>query len=141
MSLKLAFDRLATWTVAGVTNRGLDTFKVLPATADLPMLLPRLGGTGGESLRTLGISVDAGKVVVHVDHNLLVSGVGTAWKWYDTLALCDAYFAAVVDDLMLNGNLLQPLMIADTQEGVIDLGGNVLYYGVIFRHRWVLKVT
>ncbi len=55
MSLKGAFDQLAAWTVSGVTVLGLDDFKGVYCPADLPALLPRLGGTGGEALRPLDI--------------------------------------------------------------------------------------
>ena len=143
MSLKGAFDQLAAWTVSGVTVLGLDDFKGVIAQADLPALLPRLGGTGGEALRPLDISSEQGKVVVHVDHHLLMTGLGVGLlgeQFYTPLTHIDNYLAAVVDDFYLAGNLAEPLTIADVYEGNIDLG-NAIYYGVTFRHRWVLKVT
>jgi len=141
MTLKACFDRLAAWTVTGVTVLGLDDFNGVLPTSELPCLLPWLGGTGGEAVRPLGIEADEGRVVVHVEHLLIECGMGQAYRFYAALTDIDYYLAAVVDDLYLNANLLEPLRIADMWAGPIDLGANVLYWGITFRHRWVIEVT
>lgn len=143
MTLKAAIDRLSAWVVMGVNNFGPDDLTGPVAEVDLPALVLMLSGTGGETLKPLGISADAGKVVVHVDHVLLTSGLGmglTRERYYDALPHIDNYLAAVVEDLTLNGQLMEALTIADTVVGAVEFLG-VLYYGVTFRHRWVLKVT
>lgn len=143
MSLKDACDRLGVWTVSGVTVVGFDELNAPPGEADLPMLVPELTGTGGDVLRPLGISTDAGQVVFHVFHKLIIAGIGLgshSERFYGALTHIDNYLGAVVADLTLNGNLLEPLTIADSVVGLVDVMG-VLYYGVEFRQRWVLKVT
>lgn len=142
MSLDAAFTRIGSWTVTGATVIGLDELDAPPGEADLPLLVPELGGTGGEFLKPLGIMADDGEVVVHVVHKLLVRGIGLGMhseRFSDVLPLMDNYFDTVKDDWTLNGNLLRALTIADTRAGIIEVMG-VLYYGVEFRHRWVLKV-
>lgn len=142
MTLKAAFDVVAAWAVPGVIVFGLDELTGPPAEVDLPCLVPELGGTGGETLRPLGITAEAGQFVVHVVHKLLISGLGIGLqreRFYNALTHIDSYLAVVVTDLDLAGTLLEPLGIADTSAGVVEYGG-VLYYGVEFRHRWVLKV-
>lgn len=141
MTVKSAIDKLNAWTVTGVSNLGY--YEGIVAAADLPALVVRLGGTGGEAMRPFGVQVDSGRVIVHVHHYLLVTGLGlelASERFYGALEHVDDYLAAVVDDMLLDGALLEPLTIADVFEGVIDLG-NALYYGVTFRHRWVLRVT
>ncbi len=143
MTLKAAVDRLSAWVVTGVTNLGPDDLVGAVPEVDLPALVVLLSGTGGEALRPLGISAEMGRVVVHVDHVLLTSGLGmslTRERYYEALTHIDNYLAAVVQDLDLNGNLMEALTIADTSVGAIEFFG-VLYYGITFRHRWVLKVT
>lgn len=143
MGLKAAFDQLATWSVTGVTNLGVDDFWGVVPEYSLPALVARLGGTGGEALGSLGISADAGRVVVHVEHLLLVCGLGVGLQeelFYGALTHVDNYLAAVVDDLDLGGTLAEPLAIADVYAGRLSVFDS-LYYGVMFRHRWVLKVT
>ncbi len=143
MSLDAAFTQIGSWTVAGVTVIGLDELNMPPGEADLPLLVPELSGTGGETMQALGITAEAGEVVVHVDHNLLIKGIGLGMhseRFSDALPFIDLYFAAVADDWDLNGNLMKALTIADTRPGTINFMG-VLYYGIVFRHRWVLKVT
>jgi len=81
--------------------------------------------------------------VVHVEHVLLISGLGAGLvedRLYGSLAHVDNYLACVVDDLTLNGTLLEPLAISDVWAGVEDIG-NALYWAIIFRHRWVIRVT
>jgi len=141
MGLKAAIDRVSTWTVVGVTNLGY--YQDVIASGDLPALVVRLAGTGGEALRPLNIQADQGRVTVHVVHYLITTGLGLGLveeRFYGALAHVDNYLSVVVNDLMLGGALLEPLAIADIYEGAIDLG-NVIYYGVTFRHRWVLKVV
>ncbi len=143
MTLKACFDRLDTWTPTGITSLGLDDWPGIVAECDLPVVFPKLAGTGGESLRPLGIAAALGRLVVHVDHVLLVQGIGAGLvqqRFYNALTHIDNYLAAVVDDLTLGGNLLEPLAIADTYDGPYDIG-NVIYYAVTFRHRWVIKLT
>lgn len=143
MTLKAAFDQLAAWTVTGVTVYGLDDWIGIPPESDLPVLLPRLGGTGGEVLRPLGIQGDQGRFVCHVDHLLIVNGLGIGANnetYYGALTHIDNYLAAVVDDLDLGGNLAEPLTIADTSIGPHEIGG-CLFWGIVFRHRWVLRIT
>lgn len=143
MSLQGAFDQIATWTISGVTVLGLDDLDAPPAEADLPVLVLELGGTGGEAMKPLGVVASDGEVVVHVHHKLIVAGIGLGThseRFYGALAYMDDYFAAVADDWTLDDNLLKPLTIADTTAGAIEVMG-MLYYGILFRHRWVLKVT
>lgn len=141
MTLKAAFDQIGIWTVTGVTVYGLDDFNGLAVPqGNLPALLPRVSGTGGETARPLGIAANDGKLVVHVDHHLLICGLGLSTpSLYSTLTYIDNYFAKVKTDWLLNGNLAEPLAVADTYEGPIEIG-NVLYYGLTFRHRWVLTI-
>lgn len=139
MTVKAGFDRLKTWTVPGVTHvYGLDEFDGAVAESELPALVPMLSSTGGEGMRPLDTSLESGRVVMHVNHHLIVSGLGSRYKFYEALTLIDNYLAVVVGDLDLGGALLQPLTVADVIEGVIELAG-VLYYGVTFRHRWVIR--
>lgn len=143
MTVKGAFDQIATWTITGVTVLGLDDLNAPPGEADLPLLVPELAGTGGEAFRPLGISAEAGEVVVFVWHKLLIRGVGLAShseRFYGALTHVDNYLAQVNSDWFLGGNLLKPLAIADTVPGLIEVLGG-LYYGIQFRHRWVIKVT
>lgn len=142
MSIKGAFDQIATWTISGVTVWGLDDLAVPPVEADLPLIFPRLDGTGGEAYQPLGVNAASGQVVVHVRHELAVTGLGLGVlqeRFYDVLTHIDNYLAVVAGDWFLDDNLVEPLTIADTRAGVIEVGG-VLYWGVSFRHRWVLKV-
>ncbi len=143
MSLEAAFDALAAWSVTGVTNLALDDVAGPVPETDLPALVARFGGTGGEALMPLGILAEAGRVVVHVEHMLLLSGLGVGLeveRFADAIPVIDAYLEAAALDLDLGGTLLEPLRIADTSAGAIEFYG-VLYYGVTFRHRWVLKVA
>ena len=143
MGLKAALDQLATWSITGITNLGLDDLKGAPAEADLPCVVPRVSGTGGEVLSPLGISQDQGRFVAHVDHLLLVSGLGMGLeseREYEALAHVDNYLAAVADDLDLGGTLLEALSIADSHAGAEMFYGTV-YYAVVFRLRLVLQVT
>lgn len=143
MTIKGAFDQLATWEITGVTVLGLDDLDAPPPEADLPLLVPELGGTGGEAMQPLGVAGDDGLVVVHVNHKLIIKGIGLGMhseRFYGALTHIDNYLAAVADDWTLNGNLLRSLTIADTRAGIIEVMGS-LYYGVEFRHRWVIKVN
>lgn len=142
MGVKAAFDALGSLVVTGVTNLGLDDFQGVVPEYQLPALVVRLGGTGGEGMRPLGISADAGRVVVHVEHLLLVSGLGVGFSeqmFYGALTHVDNYLAAVAGDLDLGGTLAEPLAIADIYAGRLNVF-DALYYGVLFRHRWVIKV-
>lgn len=139
MSLKLAFDRLKTWTITGVTCAGLDQFTGVIPGDKLPLLMPRLGGTGGEALRPLGINADQGRATLHVNHDLFICGMGQAYKFYDALSYVDLYLAEFVSDLDVGGNLLEAAAIADISEGPLVLA-NSTYYGIRFRLRWVLKI-
>jgi hypothetical protein len=142
MTLKAAVDRLGTWVVTGVvTNYGNDDYPGIIPHTELPALLV-LGAEEGEGAKAFNVSMTQARVAVAMSHYLLVKGAGIGRpqaRMYDSLALVDNYYAKVVTDWLLNGTLLEPLRITDTTFGLIQIG-NGTYYGVTFRHEWVLAL-
>lgn len=147
MTLKGAIDRLGTWAVTGITtNYGLDDVPggAIPTDA-LPALLvdPGFSESGGGRFRPFDLAASYGKAVIDLDHLLLYTGVGLGRpqvRFYSVVALVDNYLSKVVDEWTLNDNLLEPLAIVEVSFGAIVWGG-VVYYGVRFRHQWILKLT
>jgi len=141
VSVKLAFDRLGTWTVAGVkTPYPLNTQPNQVPYTSLPALVITPPTGGADAPFDLGLSKSA--CVLMVDHTLLVSGISGSYfgaRVYATLDLIDAYFAKVKTDWTLNGQLLEPLQISGVRFATINYGGSA-YNAVIFPHKWVLTL-
>jgi hypothetical protein len=143
MSLKAAFDRLGQLSVSGVTNVGLDDLAGMVNYPDLPALVVLPAATGGEGLQVSAFDDGAADLVVHVDHALLVTGLGQGLvnvRFYQGLALIDLYLTALKADIRLNDTLVRPIRIVGISFGPQTLGG-VAYYAVTFRHRWELDVS
>jgi len=140
MTLKQAVDRINTWAVTGVNrNFGLDDVPGVIPEADLPALVFDWGkGLGGSDAFDLAIT--KAQVVVELDHLLLVCGAGmdrAQERLYRAVTLFDNYHTKLLTDWTLNNYLAEPLKIMQTSFGVMPVY-NVLYYGIRFRHRWVL---
>lgn len=143
MSLKAAVDRINTWTITGVTtNYGLDDLKVSPGEAALPAVWLAPAGDARPGVQPFDINASNAEVVVFFDHVLLIKGAAMAnpsASFYDGLALVDNYLAKVKTDWTLNSNLAEPLKIVSAPFRPYSIG-QVTYWAVVFRHRWVLVV-
>ena len=140
MTLAAAYAELAALTVTGVSNLAMSAIPGIVATADLPALLPVSGGGGG--LDSLNLNFTKGALVHHMEHWLLVSAAGLGRpqaRYVDAITHSDAYLVALVGNLTLSGELLEPLQLANVIAGV-EVFGNSAYYVVKFYHRWVIKL-
>lgn len=143
MSFKGAVDRTKTWAVTGVTtNYGLDGIPGDVPEAALPALLLLPSPLDERALKPFDIQASAGQFVVHLDHVLLISGAGMKRPqeaMYKACQLVDDYLAKVKTDWTLNANLVEPLQIVGAGLRAYPLGA-LVYWAVVFRHRWALVV-
>lgn len=141
MSVKLAVDRLGTWTVTGVkTPYALNTQPNQVPYSSLPALVIGLPAAGGDKPFDLGAT--KGQAVLKIPHTLLVGGVSGSYygaRIYSTLDLIDNYFTKVKSDWTLNDQLLEPLAIIDVSFHVLNYGGSA-YNAINFMHQWVLAL-
>ena len=143
MTFAGAVTRLLTWDPTGISNSyGLDAAFPI-AQVDMPCLLLTTAGTGGEGLAPANVDMSDGRLVVHINHLLLLGGLGSVTRLStislgDVPTFVDNYMAAVKVDWDLNDTLSEPLRIVATTFGPLDVAGN-LYTGVAFRHRWVVR--
>lgn len=143
MTLVAALDVLTALSVTGVTtNYDYDVMPGLIPSEALPALLVDPVGQFGEGFKAFDVGLTAGEAVVHFSHVLLMQGVGEGrpqdrlGKW---ATFVDNYYAALKTDLKLTDTLIQPLVVLGTAPQVVEYAG-LAYVGLIFRHRWVLKI-
>lgn len=142
MSFQGAVDRIGTWAVTGVTtNYGLDDFPGMLPESALPALV-LAGGPKAGGGKPFDLGLAKAKATIFIDHTLAYRGVGLGTpqsNFYGCVPLVDNYIAKVKTDWTLNSNLLEPLEIVATAfEPVVF--GNITYWGVVFRHKWVLTI-
>jgi hypothetical protein len=151
MSWRTAFTNLAAIEVTGVhTSFDLDELpNTLPA-ADLPALAPAFPEGVGvldedeQGLSTLTYDGSAWTATLHVEHVLYWapawSDAGLSAVLPDLVTGIDDYLDAVSADGTLDGALDRELEITRVVPGVVEYAG-VRFYGVRFRHRWVITIA
>lgn len=140
MSLATAIARVETWSVSGVTNTTYVQQQPIPGAA-LPALILELSYSY-EGMRSIAVNFQTGAAVFHPRHLLLFSLINQSdkTKLSSLVGKIDLYLAAAADDLRLNNTLMEPLAILTSDVGPIPFMGYV-YFGCVFQHRWVMKVT
>lgn len=109
---------------------------------DLPALVILPDDTYINAVAPYDANLSYGEVGVHIRHLLLIrgSGMGRIEDRYASLGTwISNYVDAISGDWYLSGNLVYPMAVETLEFGTVDYNG-VLYDGIAFRHRWVLKV-
>lgn len=146
-----ALTQLAALSVTGV-NRNYDVDAVPDeiSRAQLPALLVLPGETEedrlfrerGQGFQAIAFAEGARTITYTVTHLLLVApvsaGKGMRTHLPQVIDLIDAYFAALGDDITLNGALLEPVRVR-VEPGTFT-HGDVVYHGCAFRHLWLMEV-
>lgn len=141
MGLADCVTEIVGWSVTGVTSsHGLDAPGRLN-NEQLPALVLRLGGTGGEGWKPYEFGGGDAQFIVYPVHYLLVRGwgQGIAQDQTDLVPLFDNYAAALKADPRLDDNLFEPMKAILVTAGVVEYGG-AAWFGMRFRLRWVVKV-
>lgn len=143
MSLSAAVTQLNTWTPTGIANLGYHLSSA-PTEADLPALVVDFSPDVDfvEGFESLNVAADAGTVTFMLAHVLLIEGISVDLpdnRQSGVLLHVDNYLATAAGDLLLDGNLRQPLTIVGVQVRPIEWLG-VVYWGVRFIHRWELEI-
>lgn len=148
-SFATALNKLSALLVTGVKhNYGISAVPDTVSRAQLPALLtlPLVAREGlfpdrGVAFEALAFSDGARTVTYTLTHLLLVApvtqGKGMRSSLPPLVDLIDAYFAALSDDVMLDGALVHPMRVR-VEAGVFE-HGETRYYGCAFRHEWVIQ--
>lgn len=139
MTLAAALTQLATWTPSGIAVKAY-SFRGQVQEVDKPCMVMRLADTFDESFQMVNVALDAGQVLYHVDHILLVRGVGQGLPdaQSDIVTHIDNYLAAAILDPTLNDVLARPLRILPLRVGIIPYA-NMVHDGVVFTHQWAIE--
>lgn len=143
MAFSDACARLAALSYSGLTTSyAIDELPVAVNDLALPALLVLPEDTFVNAVRPFDAALTYGEVEVFVRHVLLVSGAGQGRVEDRYAALAgwvNTYVDTITGDPYLNGNLQYPATVQMMQFGFVEYGG-VLYQGIEFLHKWVLKV-
>jgi len=141
MGLADCITEITSWSVTGVNaNFGLDHGgNVLGE--DLPCLILRLGGSGGEGWSPYEFGGGDSRFIVYPVHYLLVRGWGQGIAQDQSVlsTAFDNYAAALKADPRLDDHLLEPMKAIVATAGVVEYA-NQVWFGLRFRLRWVVKI-
>lgn len=151
MSFRDALDGLAALDAAGINhNYGPESLPESIPRAVLPVLLvapldgPEAGlfRERGGAYQAEAFSGGPGTMTCVVRHLLLAAptgaGAGLRSHLPGLIELIDAYIAALAQDPLLGGALLEPPRVR-VEPGIIEYG-RAAYYGCVFRHELLIGV-
>lgn len=149
MSYRQALDTLANKVIAGVPHRyGLDTLPAhlqrgqLPCTLVVPLQTQGLSQQRGEGFMGAAFAGGGSHVQMTATHLLLVAPASAAIPMCVHLPLLtdlvDATLTVLAADPLLSNTLAEPAQVR-VELGVFEWGGTS-FYGVAFRHGWVMRV-
>jgi hypothetical protein len=143
MTIAAAITQLLALSVTGVKSNVAVGGRP-PETPDLPALrLDNISQPFSEGLQAWNVAADKGTVTVFYDHKLLIGGARMGFvtdRWDDRVEYVDKYLSALVGDLTLNDNLVEPLRLVVLQQDEIQLSKRY-YNGIVFRHMWKIRIA
>lgn len=143
MTFSAAMTQLLTLNFTDlVSNNG--ALDIPPNYPDIPALVVvDISQPFIEGLKAENVVLSVGSGTIFIDHVLLVAHIGQGTyssRWLDRITFVDRYFAAIQNDMLLAGNLAEPLALVALPRGKYNYR-NREYSAIVFRHQWVLEVT